>query len=640
MATNSSLFTAYRTGVRSVVRDGSGRPLAWNENGFRCQVRQGSSGLPVDLTATSQRTRLTQRFLYDADGRLSGFEGDVIPTEMAYELMLGRTLSPAQADALTDPGMIRFAYGRHAADNTGAVNANSSFTLAAADVKSTRFLIAGQSDYTSKAVINIPPGVFLITLPEAMLGGEANASKISGLKFRGAGRGVTQVIFRPPTAGVLCQARQWLDIEFSDMTLIAQTPGCTLFQTPGTANEQQWSFKRVAAFGWRYIVDPLGTNNCSEVIFQDFSNYAMEDAGAWVRIADTGTSDQFLNYWWEQCKHWSTSAPVIDAAKGGHFHIKQLDFSDWGANAVASPATPGAASALIKLRGTGHNLGVCHASFDGLRGEIKGNNGRLLYSEWGDYGKVSLNDIDITSQSSVRTYGQQMLYVFFGNCNGANYTINDSQLAGGLTVEYSLNSWQFRNEVNFRNTTWADRAGPSDVVTYVAAGAHGNPNGPLVRFEGCGGSGPAYNFSSATAPAVWDATIGMMGISGVLAPRTFSSMKKREVILSGVYGNATSGTMYCRLPLGALVTDFVVTGPAGGTAEGDGGTWTLESDKAGAPVTVGTLTTASALSASVKLGGELTVPFKCGTAARCIMAVTPTNVANAGDIYVILRGYW
>ena len=413
-----------------------------------------------------------------------------------------------------------------------------------------------------------------------------------------------------------------------------------MFRTPGTANEQQWTFRRVAFYNWKYIVDPLGTNNCSEVVFDECGNYGMQNDGSWLYIRSAGTSDQFLNYWWTKCKHWSTSAPLIDAAAGGHFHVKQLDFSDWGAGAVVSPATPADGSFLVKLRGNNHSLGVCHASFDVLRGEIKSDSGKLMYSEWGGYGQVSFRDVDLTSQSSVRTYGPAMVYIAFPNANGAKYSFRDSQLAGGVTVEYAINSWQYRNEVTFNDTTWADKNGPSDVVTYVMTGAHGNANPPLVRFQGCGGKNAAYNFTSATAMPVWDATIGLVSIPSVSYQRTVTSMQKRELVLSGVYGNVTSGSTYARLPLGALITDFIVMAPAGGTAEADGGTWTLEADKAGTPATVATVTVAGALSAGFSQGGPLAIPYKCNTAAKCIVAVTPSTVSTAGDAYTIIRGYW
>jgi hypothetical protein len=548
----------------------------------------------------------------------------------------------AHDSPLSDVSIVNVGVGDFFASRTGAVDASAAFTNAVNTVKNTRsFGITGLSDASSQAVINIPPGEYLITIPEALLGNENNQNKITGLKIQGAGRGATKIMFKPATAAILARAVKWLDIEFCDITFIAQTADCTLFATPGLSNEQQWAFRRCSFYNWRYIVDPDGTNNCSEVIFDDCGNYAMQQNGSWLYIGPTGTSDQFLNYWWINCKHWSTSAPIIDAAKGGHFHLKNVDASDWGASAVASPATPDQGTFLIKLRGASHDgVGVLHMTAHVLRGEFKNDNAKLLYSEWGDYGQITLDAVDITSQTFARTYGPQMVYVKVPNADGAKVTIRDSQMAGGITVAYTDVAWSRKARVEVLGGAWWQKVSPSDVVTFVNPGS--NPNPPLVIFENvrCA-SQPAYNFTAATAYAVWDAAIGSVGIPGICFPATNSEARKRTVRVNSVYGGLKNGTVaYIKLPLGAIVTDFRVSAHAGATSEADGATWTLEADKPGTPVTVSTVTVAGALSAGFNQGGSI-VPFKCSTAARTILSVTPSNLSAVdNEINVEISGYW
>jgi hypothetical protein len=528
------------------------------------------------------------------------------------------------------------------ADRAGLADASAAFTAAVAIVRDTRsFGASGLSDPGSRAVITIPPGDYLVTIPEAMLGNENNPSKIVGLKIQGAGRGATRILFKPATAGTLARAVKWLDIEFCDLSFIAQTADCTLFSTPGASNEQQWAFRRCFFHGWRYIVAPLGSNNCSEVIFDDCSNNAMQANGAWLYIAPTGTSDQFLNYWWLNCKHWSTSAPIIDAYKGGHFHLKNVDASDWGSAAVASPATPDQGTFLIKVRDFSHSLGVCSLTAHVLRCEFKNANAKLLYSTWGDYGQITLDGVDLTSQLSAYAYGPEMVMVGFPDANGAKVTIRDSQMAGGITVYYAISAWSRRNRIEIDGGSWYQKTSPSDVVTYVASGAHSNLNPPIVNFNNVRpASNAAYAFTAATAYAVWDAAIGSVGIPGVSYAHTNSEAPRRSVRVNQVYGGLKNGEVaYIRLPLGALVTEFRVSAHAGATAEADGGTWTLEADKAGTPATVSTVTVAGALSAGFNQGGAIT-PFKCNTAARSVLSVTPTNVATTAEITVEIGGYW
>lgn len=73
-------------GLTNVVRDASGRLVAWVENGFACQVARNAAGLPVTLTSAASTERLRQAFTYDSAGRLVGMTGDAIPTVFASEL--------------------------------------------------------------------------------------------------------------------------------------------------------------------------------------------------------------------------------------------------------------------------------------------------------------------------------------------------------------------------------------------------------------------------------------------------------------------------------------------------------------------------------------------------------------------------
>ena len=50
-----------------------------------------------------------------------------------------------------------------------------------------------------RTVIEIPPGEFLITRPHALLNGTAPLRPANGLRFSGAGKRMTTLVFRPPT---------------------------------------------------------------------------------------------------------------------------------------------------------------------------------------------------------------------------------------------------------------------------------------------------------------------------------------------------------------------------------------------------------------------------------------------------------
>jgi hypothetical protein len=480
-----------------------------------------------------------------------------------------------------------------------------------------------------------------------MLGNEAHAVKASGLRFRGAGRGATQIIFQPATAGALCTNVKWLDVQFEGIEFVSKTAGCTLFYvSPGTSNEQEYTFDRCAFNAWKYVTHLTGTNNNSENSFTRCDNYSMEQAGAWLYIPAASASDQFLNHWFKDCKHWSTSAPVVDIAFGGHVSIQNLDASDWGASAVAAPATADLGTYLFKLRGNNHSLGVLRFYASEVRGEFKNAQARLLYSEWGGAGGVTLKGVDISSQSSTYTYGTAMAYIALPNTLGPAYLFEDCPyMAGGLTVEYGIGAWSYDHRIKVRECSWLQKSTPSDVITYVAAASHSNLNVPIVEFEGCRSLViNYYNFTSATAFPVWDASIGAVSIPGVCYASTRLQARKRTIVLNGIYGALDGTTVgYAKLPLGAMITDCRVSGAAGCGTSATGGTWTVEADKAGTPVTIATLSTAVNLSTTgFNVGGPLATQFKCTTAARSVISVTPSVAAagTASGVLIEISGYW
>lgn len=104
--TNSSqLFQAGTpTGISNVTRDANGQLTAWVENGFAMSVTRTAAGLPLRLVAAGPKGRLVQTFSFDANGRLSGLTGDMIPTEFAQELQLG---VPALLASASQAGMVQ-----------------------------------------------------------------------------------------------------------------------------------------------------------------------------------------------------------------------------------------------------------------------------------------------------------------------------------------------------------------------------------------------------------------------------------------------------------------------------------------------------------------------------------------------------
>ncbi|HEX5995765.1 MAG TPA: glycosyl hydrolase family 28-related protein, partial [Jiangellales bacterium] len=463
-------------------------------------------------------------------------------------------------------------------------------------------------DQFGTVVIEVPPGDYRLTA--SLLGPENMTSKLVGLKIKGAGDGISNIIFDPSTSGNLCQNDYWQNLQFEGLGFFAATPGCTFMFTSTKHNAQRYQFLSCSFHYWRHGFRLEGSNNNSEYFFMNCHTSHIESDGAFLYVGDTNTSDQFLNYWFYGCTHWSTSAPFIDAAFGGHFHINGLDVSDWGVDLSST-------GHLFVLRGASHALGTCVFEANGVRVEAKNNAAALLYSEW-PQGSVALRSVDWSSQAFAHTYGD-IIHIRYTNVGGATYSFSECDLAGGVKVSFAVNEWAYRHRISFNDCTWYQRSSPYAVVSYDTSAAGGNDRPtPPVEFRGCRGENG--NVFAAAGAAVWDATIGYRG-------QLLQALQPRVVSVRSVYGmpRDLDDPVRLILPVGALVTGFEVLSPAGVVTEGDGGTWSLSTAET-VPTTVAAATVTSAMAAGFTVSATMPLPFHCDTLARATLTVEATGV--------------
>jgi len=480
------------------------------------------------------------------------------------------------------------------------------------------------SDPLSEVVVEIPAGTWTLTQLRALMGREGMTSKSYGIKFRGAGKGITKVVYNPAEAGPLIFNDYWLGITFADMSFYAAKAGLTFMQSFTTHNAQRYSFQNIAWHRFKYVAELRGDNNNSEFFFQNCDSSHLEADGAWLYIGDTDTSDQFLNYWFYGCTHWSTSAPLIDAARGGHFSVYGLDASDWG-----GAATTAAKRYLFKLRGYSHSLGVTQFHGTGIRVEAKHSEAALLYSEW-PHGNV---EIQADWSSQLDAFPPAVIIdIKYVNTDGAIYKFHDSWLAGQVRVTYAGNDWQHGHSITFEDTQWSGKLTPSEAVVYVRPSE--NQSDPQVNFIRCRGSN--LDVYSAAGYGVWDATVGFAGGNLV------KSLQKRQLLVHSPAGNVYSpgGPSRVALPVGAIITGLRCLAPQGVVSEGNGGTWTLRTTDA-APSTVATVTVSGARADGHNVAVELPAPFLCSSRSRATLDLVASDVDQTSfNSLVIIDGYW
>lgn len=477
-----------------------------------------------------------------------------------------------------------------------------------------------------ETTIYLPAGEYRFAEVRGLLGREFMDQSTNGIRFRGDGRDLTQVIYDPATDGPLAFNDFWLNVAFEGISFSTARAGVTFMESHTTHYAQQYTFTDVSWSGpWKYIFDLQGNNNNSEFSFYACSTSGMQAGGSFLHVGTTNTSDQFLNYWFFGFKHWSTSAALIDAARGGHFHLFGVDASDWGGDLTA----PGY---LINLRGSSHSAGVQTMSARGLRVEAKSSFAGMLYSEWGS-GNVSI-ECDWSSQTFAFTYGD-IIYINTLNESGAIYHFENSNLAGGVQIEYGASTFSRQPIIHFDHCGWAQRLTPSEVVSYDDSSNGGNKARPSVQFTNCR-SQTYTNPFHADGASVWDAVVGYnYGPLVKTAP-------KRSIILRAIYGSLadSDGSMKVNLPVGALITGLKAVSPPVNMPDSDGGSWSLATTEA-TPTTLATVTVTGDMSPGFSVTQDLPVPYHCSTRERATVTLTSTGVLyGAEPTFVTVEGYW
>ncbi len=325
--------------------------------------------------------------------------------------------------------------------------------------------------------------------------------------------------------------------------------------------------------------------------------------------------------------HWSTDAPIIDVAKGGHFHLQNIDVSAWGAGL-------GSAGKLFYLRGVGHSSGIQSMTVRDTRVEAASNNAGLIYSEWGYQPQVLFDSVDMSSQEYTYTYGADVISLVFTNHSGT-YLFRNCRLAGGVTVAWHGNEYSYDHKIIFEDCEWVQKESPSDVVTYdSSAVVNGCTSFPPVQFIRCRTDGQYADAYAGGGAATWDATIKWNGQPlQLLYPRQL-------IVTSGFNGVPQSAAVKILLPVGALITDFIASSPAGTSPDADGGSWVLATTE-GSPTTIATATVAGAMSAGYDVVVHLSAPFLCSTTEKARLTITPSNVDSTNPSgVVIVKGYW
>lgn len=392
----------------------------------------------------------------------------------------------------------------------------------------------------------IPPGAYVLNSSDFLGIGLENQRIIrKGFTIKGGGNGATEIIFRGKPKENFIQNSLIMWLRISDILFTNDTPGANFFSSNSSFAAQNYLFENVGFANWNKGFILTGKDNNSEFTFNSCDMSGFKDS--FLFIGENETSDQFVNYRFNDCQWWSTDAPFIDAYRGGHFYIKNLDVSDWG-------RTMNQKTYLINLKGESHAHGVCVTSVNGLRVEMKSKNCGLLYSEW-PQGTVTFENVDISSQTFQVNY-ERMIHLHLVNSICPAYTFRNFQLAGDVRITGGSEVWkQPLNNILFENGKWLQKDRPDQVIKYEIPVNKGGV--PICKFRNVRPYGPSY---STFVYHIWDCDLGASRKS------VGEGIEEKLILVKPDPNGVTMPGFIKKLvfPIGVIIQDFYVLNQTGG----------------------------------------------------------------------------
>jgi hypothetical protein len=261
-------------------------------------------------------------------------------------------------------------------------------------------------DHTGRTVIDIPPGKFLITEPGALLAGDSPGNAANGLRFRGSGLRISEIVFAPRTAkdAFLCRNDDmWQNIAFEGLRFTSGTPGASFFSSYSTGGAANYRFTECEWMGeWEYGLALDGSNTNSEMRWETCRvggayRKAFLYSGLSKRSPEPEQQDQFLNYWFTDMNVTYEWGNFLEFPYGGSITCRNGSYIITGRRPTPHPEY-GYESAFFRVPRAQHFSSVQRFHAEDIRFELRDPDVVVIDCEWGS-GTVHFNDCDDTANA-------------------------------------------------------------------------------------------------------------------------------------------------------------------------------------------------------------------------------------------------
>ncbi|MGV4925664.1 glycoside hydrolase family 55 protein [Streptomyces sp. BHT-5-2] len=327
-------------------------------------------------------------------------------------------------------------------------------------------------DHIGRTVIDIPAGTYLIASPYALLNAPAGRLKANGLRFRGAGKRMTQLLFAPnrPQNAFLCRNEDsWANVSFEELAFRSGTPGASFFSSYSTGQAQDYRFTACEWTGeWTYGLALDGSNTNSEMRWDACrigGSYrkAFLYSGLSQKSLDHPQQDQFLNYWFTDMKVEYDWGNFLEFPYGGSITCRGGSYIVTGRRPTDS-ADYGRTSTFFRFPRGVHHDSVQRFHAEDIRFEVRGPDTVVIDCAW-DGGTVHFNDCDDTALAFRPFAKDSRPHRYRSGARGALVRYDSCQLSGQHLYEQDGNGPRARYDMCvLRNHA------PADFIAGASAG--------------------------------------------------------------------------------------------------------------------------------------------------------------------------
>ncbi|WP_369246699.1 glycosyl hydrolase family 28-related protein [Streptomyces sp. R41] len=267
-----------------------------------------------------------------------------------------------------------------------------------------RYAVSRTDRGVGRTVIDIPPGNFLVKSPNALMNGTAPERPVNGLRFRGAGKGITTIVFQPEAGpgSYLCRNEDvWANVSFENVQFRSATPGASFFYSYSTGQAQDYRFQECEWMGeWEYGLALDGTDTNSEMRWEAChvgGSYrrAFLYSGLSQRSREPKSQDQFLNYWFNDMKVEYEWGNFLEFAYGGSITCQGGSYIITGRRPTDS-AEYGRTSTFFRFPLGQHHDSVQRFHAQDIRFEVRDPDVMVIDCAWKG-GTVRFDDCDDTA---------------------------------------------------------------------------------------------------------------------------------------------------------------------------------------------------------------------------------------------------